>query len=75
MQAYRFETRITKNGLIQIPLSNQLFDKDVEIIILPKQKQKTAKLSSFDFVNKWTGFLKDSNTDDLKFQYLSEKYK
>jgi len=75
MQAYRFETRITKNGLIQIPLSNQLFDKEVEIIILPKHKQKTAKLSSSDFVNKWTGFLKNSNTDDLKFQYLSEKYK
>jgi hypothetical protein len=75
MQAYRFETRITKNGLIQIPLSNQLFDKEVEIIILPKQKQKTVRLSSSDFVNKWTGFLKNSNTDDLKFQYLSEKYK
>jgi len=75
MQAYRYETRITKNGLIQIPLSNQLFDKEVEIIILPKQKQKTARLSSSDFVNKWTGFLKDSNTDEVKYQYLSEKYK
>ena len=75
MQSYRFETRITKNGLIQIPLSNQLFDKEVEIIILPKQKQKTTRLSSSDFINKWTGFLKDSNADDLKFQYLSEKYK
>ena len=75
MQAYRFETRITKNGLIQIPLSNQLFDKEVEIIILPKQKQKTVKISSSNFVTKWTGFLKDSDTDDLKFQYLSEKYK
>jgi hypothetical protein len=75
MQAYRFETRITKNGLIQIPLSNQLFDKEVEIIILPKQKQKTIRLSSSDFVTKWTGFLKNSNTDDLKYQYLSEKYK
>ncbi len=75
MQAYRFETRITKNGLIQIPLSNQLFDKEVEIIILPKQKQKTVKLSSSDFVTKWTGFLKNSDTDNLKFQYLSEKYK
>ena len=75
MQAFRFETRITKNGLIQIPLSNQLFDKEVEIIILPKQKQKTVKISSSNFVTKWTGFLKDSDTDDLKFQYLSEKYK
>jgi hypothetical protein len=75
MQAYRFETRITKNGLIKLPLSNQLFDKEVEIIILPKQGQKTEKLSSSDFINKWTGFLKDSNTEDLKLQYLSEKYK
>lgn len=75
MRAYRFETRISKSGLIQIPLNNQLYDKDVEIIILPKQKQKSSKLTSTDFVNKWSGFLSGSDTDDSKYQYLTEKYK
>jgi hypothetical protein len=75
MQVYRFETRISKKGLIKIPLSSQLFDKEVEIIILPRQKQKVVKLSSSDFIEKWTGFLTDSGVDDAKFRYLSEKYK
>lgn len=75
MQAYRFETRISKNGLIQLPLSNQLFDREVEIIILPKQKQKRVRFSSTDFVDKWSGFLANRDADDSKFQYLSDKYK
>ena len=75
MQAYRFVTRISKSGLIQIPITNQLIDKEVEIIILPKQKQRPSKLTSTDFINKWSGFLSNSKTDDSKYQYLTEKYK
>lgn len=74
MQAYRFETRISKKGIIQLPFHHQLIDRDVEIIILPKQALKTNKNSSADFVNKWAGFLSQSN-EDSKFQYLTEKYK
>ena len=75
MQAYRYETRISKKGLIQIPLSNQLFDKEVEIIILPKQRQTKIKITPTDFVNKWSGFLSNNDVDTAKFDYLSEKYK
>jgi hypothetical protein len=75
MQAYRFETRISKSGLIQIPLTNQLYDKDVEIIILPKQKQKSSKLTPIDFINKWSGFLSNLDIENSKYQYLTEKYK
>lgn len=75
MHAYRYETRISKDGLIKIPLSNQLFDKEVEIIITPKQKQKTANFTSSDFVKKWSGFLSDSEIDDSKYLYLTGKYK
>lgn len=75
MQAYRFETRISKNGLINIPLSNQLFNKEVEIIILPKQPKKRLKTASIDFINKWSGFLSNNDTDTSKYDYLSDKYK
>ena len=75
MQAYRFETRISKKGMIQLPLSNQLFDKDVEIIILPKQGHKSSKMSTSDFVNKWSGFLSNTDVEESKYSYLSEKYK
>jgi len=74
MQAYRFETRISKKGIIHLPLDQQLFDKEVEIIILPKQYLKPSKNASTYFVKKWAGFLSNID-DDLKFQYLNEKYK
>ena len=75
MQAYRFETRISKKGTIQLPFDQQLVDKEVEIIIIPKQDLKPNKNASIDFINKWAGFLSNVDTEDAKFQYLSEKYK
>lgn len=75
MLAYRFETKITKDGLIKIPISKKLFDKDVEIVILPKRKKKITKSSSSDFIKKWSGFLSGLDIDGSKSAYLSEKYK
>jgi hypothetical protein len=75
MQAYRFETRISKKGLIQLPFNQQFVDREVEIIILPKQDLKPNKNASIDFVNKWAGFLSNVNIEESKFQYLTEKYK
>lgn len=44
-----------------------------------KQKATHEKFASdskaLDFVNKWTGFLKNQETDDVRFDYLMEKYK
>lgn len=73
MQAYRFKTRISKKGTIQLPFNQQLVDREVEIIIFPKQDLKSNKNASIDFVNKWAGFLSNVDTEDAKFQYLSEK--
>jgi hypothetical protein len=75
MQAYKYETRISKTGQIILPINNQLFDKEVEIIILPKQETKSSQLKNSDFVNKWSGFLTNINTDETKYQYLTDKYK
>jgi hypothetical protein len=75
MQAFRFETRISKKGVIQLPLHKQLIDRDVEVIILPKQNLLPNKNASVEFVNKWAGFLSNGNSEDEKFHYLNEKYK
>ena len=75
MEVYRFETRITKRGQINLPLDIQLSDKEVEIIILSKKKTKPSDFNASDFIKKWTGFLSNSDTDDLKYQYLDDKYK
>jgi hypothetical protein len=75
MQAFRFETRIDQNGVIHLPLNQQLFNRDVEIIVLPKDDLIPKKNASVDFINKWAGFLSNSNIEDAKFNYLSDKYK
>jgi hypothetical protein len=38
MQAYKFNTRISKDGVITLPFEPALFNREVEITIVPKQK-------------------------------------
>ncbi len=75
MQAYRFETYISKEGIIKLPLNQQFIDREVEIIILTKQEINPQKSTATDFVNKWAGFLSNDATEESKFQYLSDKHK
>lgn len=75
MKAYKFETKISKTGRIKLPINTQLFDKEVEIIIVPKQEIKSSTINVNDFLDRWSGFLTNDNTDALKYQYLNEKYK
>jgi hypothetical protein len=44
-----------------------LFDKEVDIIIVPKKETKSSKRSASDFVDRWAGFLKNTDTDALKY--------
>lgn len=75
MRAYKFKTRISEKGIIQIPIDPKLYNKEVEITIVPKFSQRKRQLKATDFVNKWAGFLKNDDIDDIKYDYLSEKYK
>jgi len=75
MRAFKFNTRISNDGTIQIPFTPSLFNTDVEIIILPKSEKKTIKNAGKEFVKKWAGFLHSNDIDSSKFDYLSEKYK
>ena len=51
MRAYKFITKISENGTIQIPFKPGLYSKEVEIIILPKPTKKKKGLKATDFVN------------------------
>ncbi|MDP2338492.1 MAG: hypothetical protein Q8N05_18990 [Bacteroidota bacterium] len=75
MRAFKFETRISKDGIIQIPFTPSLFNTEVEIIIVPKEEKKSIKKAGRKFVEQWTGFLNSNDTDSSKFDYLSKKYK
>jgi hypothetical protein len=75
MRIFKFDTRVSSTGTIQIPYTPSLFEKEVELIIVPKSRKKTKSSSGKSFVKKWAGFLKDSDIDSSKNNYLSEKYK
>ena len=75
MRAFKFNTRISEDGTIHLPFTPSLFNKEVELIIVPKLEKKSIKKAGKAFVEKWAGFLKSNDTDASKFDYLSEKYK
>ncbi|MDR3184146.1 MAG: hypothetical protein LBT49_01895 [Prevotellaceae bacterium] len=80
MQAYKFDARISKDGIITLPFEPALFNRDVEIIVMPKMSvvksgKKGASMS--DFLEKWSGALKDlpaEDASDLRYEYLRKKY-
>ncbi|MDR2683236.1 MAG: hypothetical protein LBB64_05135 [Dysgonamonadaceae bacterium] len=79
MQAYKFDTRVTKDGTISLPFVPMLFDKEVEIIILTKTeiRETKHKITPSEFVRKWSGVIKEipeNDTNDLRYEYLKKKY-
>ena len=80
MEALKFDTTILENGIIQIPELAGLANSPIEISIVVKHKQPdtlrdTKQSQSIDeFFEKWAGFLKNSDTDKSKMEYLQEKY-
>lgn len=76
MQVYRYQVKVSKTGQINVDLSPDLFNKEVELTIVTKaEKQPISETAAMDFVEKWSGFMKNSAADDLKYSYLKDKYK
>lgn len=81
MQAFKFNIKISENGIINLPVTTpDLFGKNVELLILVPQNDKPKKIkkvSAKQFVTRWAGSLKDTDldSDNAKYEYLSEKYK
>ncbi len=75
MKAYRFETKVSKNGAVNLPIIPDFHNMVVEVIILPKKENYELKTSGKEFIAKWAGFLENDNKDDFKYNYLIEKYK
>ena len=80
MQAYKFDTRISEEGIIMLSNEPELFNTEVEIIILPKLKEKAKeeKYTAKDFLRDWTGILKDMSDEELenaKYEYLKAKHR
>jgi len=77
MKTYKFETTIQEKGIIQIPDMARLAHQRVEIFVVinPITKRETRQSQTIEaFLGKWRGFLKGFNWDELKLEYLQEKY-
>lgn len=77
MEAYRFETKVQKDGVIRIPEISGLADRSVELFIVMKQsaEQTSDSASRMErFLDKWAGVVEGADSDQLKETYLKEKY-
>ncbi len=74
MEGYRLTTKISAKGVIQLPHNPKLFDQEVETFIFSKEMPEEKKTSAVEFVNKWTGFLKEEDLEKANLNYLLEKY-
>lgn len=78
MEAYKFETTVEENGIIHIPEISRFAHRHVEIFLVfeypESQPEKARQQSVEQFLDKWTGFLKGSDPDEAKLQYLRGKY-
>jgi hypothetical protein len=75
METYRFKTKISKSGIIRIPVRFSLHDKEVEVTLVSKEPGYREKIKAKDFVNTWAGFLQSSDPENSKYDYLMDKYK
>ena len=83
MNAYKFNTRVSDAGTITLPYDSHLYNKDVEVFIVPVNRKKSVEKSHFsatDFISKWRGSVKgmenvsDEELDRIKYEYLKQKY-
>lgn len=73
MEAYKFETTVLENGMIQIPNYQKLKFKNVEVVLLVKQpeiEQKSKEQEVKEFVDKWYGFFPEIDIDDIRYNAI-----
>ena len=77
MKAYKFATTVLENGIIKIPELKGYADQKVEVFVVlkPKRNIKLSNKTMDDFFVNWAGIFSIAQTDDVKYNYLVEKYK
>ncbi len=76
MEAYKFETTVLENGIIKVPQLDKYKNQQIEIFIVLKsqKKNKKQKVSTNEFLKKWTGFIPEIDADTERYNYLTDKY-
>ncbi len=76
MDTYKFRTKVLRDGIIKVPELKEFENMNVEVFIVfkPEISDTFKGRSVSDFLKKWTGFIRDIDSDNEKFDYLSSKY-
>ena len=77
MEAFKFETTVLEDGTIKIPQLKDFVNKKIELfyIIKSNEEEKNEKTSIEEFLDEWTGFFSEIETDDLKYNRIMEKHR
>ncbi|OQX99023.1 MAG: hypothetical protein B6I24_03670 [Bacteroidetes bacterium 4572_128] len=77
MEAYKFETMVLENGVLEIPEISRYKNRMIEIIIMlnPVTEKVEKKKSIDDFFEKWSGRFAEVEIDDIRYNALMEKHR
>ena len=75
MQTYKFQTKVSGDGSIQIPDYQEFKNLDVDVVITKRIPTEQSTISADEFIRNVAGVLSDKDIDTAKLDYLFEKYK
>lgn len=75
MQTYKFQTKVSGDGSIQIPNYQEFRNLDVDVVITKRIPTEQGRISADEFIRNVAGVLSDKDIDTAKLDYLLEKYK
>jgi len=75
MQIYKFQTKVSGDGSIQIPNYQEFKNLDVDVVITKRIPTEQGKISADEFIRNVAGVLSDKDINTAKLDYLLEKYK
>ena len=82
MQVYQIDTSVSGKGIINLPLMPHLYNKKVKLVIIPieddtmeseQRKRAMERLLKRQDMMPATHW-RDEELDNIKYEYLSEKY-
>ncbi|RDC54496.1 hypothetical protein DU508_21240 [Pedobacter chinensis] len=74
MEAYKFKTKVSEDGTIIIPDRFDVKNKEVEVIILDDVVPVAKRMTGSEFVEKFSGVIKNIDADQAKWEYLKDKH-
>ncbi len=80
MEAYKFETTVLENGVIQIPEMARYKNQKVQIFLIPdnsieEDDEKSNIQHVEEFINTWVGHFSEIETDDIRYNAIMGKDK